>query len=131
MESPITMTHQPHNTDATSKVAMAMDTPPLSPPAAHISNGVNKTVHDMDSLTTRISPITQALEDVNEAVQADKTGRGVAHNHLINSIHKLRLAAEAPAETLYRGLLEVTLSLSSPQCDGNMLKWTSLCRPPP
>lgn len=67
----------------------------------------------MPLVATREPAVTQALEHVNKAAQADTSGTGQAHSDLIESIRKLTLAVEKPNETLTRCRLEVgTLNYS-------------------
>ena len=51
--------------------------------------------------------VSQALADVNQAARADIDGTGKAHSDLLESIQKLRLAAEKPEEILMRQRFEV------------------------
>ena len=61
----------------------------------------------MPSAVTRNLSLSQALDDVNKAAQEDTHGTGRAHYNLLESIQKLTLAAEKPAETLMRSRFEV------------------------
>ena len=54
-----------------------------------------------------MASVSQALDAVNKAVQGDTNGDGQAHITLLNSIRKLTLAVEKPAETLMRHRFEV------------------------
>lgn len=61
----------------------------------------------MASAVTRVTPFSQALDDVNKAAQDDTHGTGQAHFKLLESIRKLTLAAEKPSETMMRFRFEV------------------------
>ena len=51
--------------------------------------------------------LSKLIEDVKEKAGADTTKNGEAHVQLLESIRKLNLAAETPAETLMRMRFEV------------------------
>ena len=53
--------------------------------------------------------LSRLIEDVKEKAGADTTANGEAHVQLLESIRKLNLAAETPAETLMRRRFEVNL----------------------
>lgn len=55
--------------------------------------------------------LSKAIQDVQDAAKADTTGTGQRHVDLLESIHRLNLAAETPAETLMRMRFEVIPSL--------------------
>ena len=61
----------------------------------------------MASMVTRDSSVSQTLQNVIKAAQDDTTGTGQAHLTLRESIRKLTLAVEKPAETLMRHRFEV------------------------
>lgn len=56
----------------------------------------------MCSVANRKSLVSQALDDVNKAAQADTNSTGQAHINLREAIRKLTLAVEKPEETLMR-----------------------------
>ena len=68
----------------------------------------------MGSIEQTDSCVSQALERVNKAAQADMTGTGQAHTAFLQSIRKLTLAVEKPAETLMRTRFEVRVSKTTP-----------------
>ena len=51
--------------------------------------------------------VSQAIEDVQRAARADASGTEQAHVDFLESIRKLNIAAETPAETLMRMRFEV------------------------
>lgn len=51
--------------------------------------------------------VLDALERVRAAAEADATGDPAAHKTLLDEIHKLRLAAETPAEKCMRKRFEI------------------------
>lgn len=55
--------------------------------------------------------ISKAIQEVQKAAEADTTGTGQRHVDLLESIQKLRLVAEKPAETLMRMRLEVAQAI--------------------
>lgn len=57
--------------------------------------------------------LIDAIDNVKNAAQADTTGTGQDHVKLLHSIHKLRLAAEKPAEKLTRMRFEVCFAFPS------------------
>ncbi len=58
------------------------------------------------------SRLAQAINSVTKAAEADITGKGQKHIELLESIHKLNLAAEAPADTLKRMRFEVSRNIT-------------------
>ena len=52
--------------------------------------------------------LSRAIAEVQQAAQADTTGTGQRHVDLLESIRRLNLAAETPAETLMRMRFQVS-----------------------
>lgn len=65
----------------------------------------------MTSILTGDFSVSQALHDVNNAARDDTNGTGQAHFNLLESIRKLTLAVERPAETLMRHRFAVRHSI--------------------
>ena len=65
----------------------------------------------MTSILTRDFSVSQALHDVNNAARDDTNGTGQARFNLLESIRKLTLAVERPAETLMRHRFAVRHSI--------------------
>ena len=56
--------------------------------------------------------VSQAIQDVQKAAEADTTRSGQAHVNLLDAVKKLNDAAETPAERLMRMRFQVSSSMA-------------------